>query len=112
MTKSSYALALAPCGDHLCVADFVAGAVGAKLFVEAEVEAVLGAVGDGLPDHFAREFEVGEDLVEGKRAAVGGELLVDVLDAGFVCDRKAGAAAAGDAAELEEAQLVPERDVR
>src|SRR5439155_17682751 len=56
--------------------------------------------------------EVGEDLGEREGAAVGGELLVDVLDAGFVSYREAGAAATGDAAELEEAQLVPEGEMR
>ena len=48
---------------------FVASAVGTELFVEAKVEAVFGAVGDGLADHLAREVEVGEYLIE---AAVGG----------------------------------------
>src|SRR5438128_1894466 len=87
------------------------GAVGAKLLEEALVEAVFGTIGYSLADHFAGEVEVGEDLRQGKGAPVGGELLVDVLDAGFVGDREAGAAAAGDAADLEEAQFVPKGEV-
>src|SRR5207249_10394914 len=87
------------------------GAVGAKLLEEALVEAVFGTIGYSLADHFAGEVEVGEDLRQGKGAPVGGELLVDVLDAGFVGDREAGAAAAGDAADLEEAQVVPKGEV-
>src|SRR5439155_6449217 len=85
---------LSPSGDHVRVAGFMTAAVGPKLLEEALVEAVFGTIGYSLADHFAGEVEVGEDLRQGKGAPVGGELLVDVLDAGFVGDREAGAAAA------------------
>src|SRR5437773_1650850 len=107
----SYAFALSPGGDHFRVRGVVAGAVRAEFLEEARVEAVFGAVGERLADHFAGEIEVSEDLSEGKMAPIGGELLVDVLDTCLVRRREAGAAAAGDAVELEEAEFVPEGEV-
>ena len=83
---------------------------GTRFKIMLRIKTVFGAARDGTLHHLACESKVGEDLLQGKLTARPGKNFIEGVDV-FKVWRDAAAPVA-NTADLEEAHLVPDREVR